>query len=277
MNFNTFERIADGTTATLSLIGFLANIISISYFIKSEKNGLANKLMISLNFTDILSSLIFIMYCIVKHVLHIYELQAANAVSIEVQNLVTLVSFAIFASTCIISGCLTFGLTLLRTIVIYDPFSQIKQKLFISCLVIVIVVFVTLIQMYISRVKILPKNLLGYIIYPFATAILSCCNILMSVATIIMLKKTRGDGQQERNHAAVTMVIISVIYFITSFPCLFVFLISGDDIKILRRFMYSLLLSLSSILNPMVYIFRKRQMQRYIKQQLYTYKLIFCC
>ena len=173
MNFNTFERIADGTTATFSLIGFLANIISISYFIKSEKNGLPNKLMICLNFTDILSSLIFIMYCIVKHVLHIYELQTANGVSIEVQKLVTLVNFAIFTSTCIISGCLTFGLTLLRTIVIYDPFSRIKQKLFVSCLVIVIVVFVTLIQMYISWVKILLKNLQGYIICPFATAILS--------------------------------------------------------------------------------------------------------
>ena len=41
MNFNTY--IIDGMIAAISLIGFLASIISTSYFIKNEKNGLPNK------------------------------------------------------------------------------------------------------------------------------------------------------------------------------------------------------------------------------------------
>ena len=100
----------------------------------------------------------------------------------------------------------------------------------------------------------------------------------MSVATVIVLKKIRGDGQQERNHAAVTMVIISVIYFVTSFTGLFTFLISDDDDKTAyfdKGFINILLLCLSSTLNPMVYIFRKHQMRLYIKQKLY--KLTCCC
>ena len=107
-------------------------------------------------------------------------------------------------------------------------------------------------------------------------AVLSCGNIVMSAATIILLKKTRSDDQQERNHAAVTMVIISVIYSITSFPILVMFLISKNNtVDYLDVYVYTFMFSLSSLLNPLVYIFRKRQMQRFVKEQFH--KLLFCC
>ena len=98
----------------------------------------------------------------------------------------------------------------------------------------------------------------------------------MSVATIIVLRKQHGNSQQERNHAAVTMVIISVIYFITSFPILVMFLISKNNtVDYLDVYVYTFMFSLSSLLNPLVYIFRKRQMQRLVKEQFH--KLLFCC
>ena len=114
-------------------------------------------------------------------------------------------------------------------------------------------------------------------------AILSCCNIVMSlsVVTIVVLKKTRGDGQQERNHAAVTMVIICVIYFIyfaTSFPVLSTFLVPDDGLEtqVYKDVIYITMLSLSCSFNSMVlvYILGKRQMQRYITEELYR---LFCC
>ena len=102
---------------------------------------------------------------------------------------------------------------------------------------------------------------------------------VMSAITIIVLKKTRSDtdGQQQRNHAAVTMVIISAIYFIRSFPGLVMFLIPNHafDTMIYKIHICVLMISLTSLLNPMVYIFRKRQMQRYIKEQFH--KLISLC
>ena len=251
------------------IIRFFGNIMSISYFIKSEKNGLANKLMIPLNFADISSSLTVLMYHTFQLVLCIYEHVTRNDVSMKAQKIVTRVIITTFSSMCINSGCITFGLTLLTTIAIYNIFYRIKQKSFVSGLVVVVVVYVTLMQMFIRW---------GYTINTVTTFILACCNISKSVATIIVLKKTRGDGQQERNHAAVTMVIISVIYFITSFPGLLTFLVSDDDDKtayFYKSFINILLLCLSSTLNPMEYIFQKHQMRRYIKQKLY--KLTFCC
>ena len=224
--------------------------------------------MITLNFTDISSSLTVLMY-IFQLVFYIYEHVTRNDASMEVQKLKTRVIIVTFTGTCFISGCITFSLTLLRTIAIYDPFYRIKQKLFVSCLVAVVVIFVILVQMHIRW---------GYTIHTVLTAILACCNILMSAAIIIVLKKKRGDGQQERNHAAVTMVIISVIYVIINFPDLLTFLVSDDDDKtayFYKGFINILLLCLSSTLNPIVYIFQKHQMRRYIKQKLY--KLTFWC
>ena len=255
----------------ISLIGFLANIISINYFIKCEKSGLANKLMICLNFTDLLTSFTFIVFYSYWLVFYIHQLEAGNRDFLPLWN-VRKAAIVTFTSTCIISGCLTFVLTLLRTIVIYNPFYRIKQKLFVSFLVFIVVVLVALMQILAFWTTLLPSNFRLFPIYALMTVVLSCCIIVMSAVTIIVLKKTCGDGQQQRNHAAVTMVIISVIYFTTSFPGLVMFLIPGHDGY--KAHTYVLTFSLSSLLNPMVYIFRKRQMHRYIKEQLR--KLIFC-
>ena len=123
MNVNTFMNIIDGMITGISLIGFPANIISISYFIKSEKNGLPNKLMICLNFTDLLTSLLFIamsIYWLVSYN-YIRKLVTVNDVS-PLSSIAVKAILNIFSGTSIISGCLTFGLTLLRTIVICIPF-----------------------------------------------------------------------------------------------------------------------------------------------------------
>ena len=133
---------------------------------------------------------------------------------------------------CIISGCLTFDLTLVRTIVINNPFYRIKQRLFVSGLVILVVVLITLMQVLVFWKDVLLRNVQVFNVCGLIIAILSCCNILMSAATIIVLKKTRGDGRQERNHAVVTMVIISGIKYITriaSIPVLITILILHND------------------------------------------------
>ena len=274
MTFNTSAIIWNGVFVAISLIDFIANIMSISYFIKNEKNGLANKLMISLNFTDMLWIFICKTFSILALVFYVNEVESGKELKFDSKLL--FVANLTFNSSCIISGCLTFGLTLVRTIVIYNPFYRIKQKLFVRCLVFMAVMLVTLMEALTFWTNMLPDRFKGYSIYALMIAVLSCGNIVMSAATIILLKKTRSDGQQERNHAAVTMVIISVIYFITSFPILVMFLISKNNtVDYLDVYVYTFMFSLSSFLNPLVYIFRKRQMQRFVKEQFH--KLLFCC
>ena len=179
--------------------------------------------MIFLNFSDMLASLTLVTN-------YIYELVTENDMIVPFSfRKVELVTAATFNTACISSGCLTFCLTLLRTIVIYNPFYQIKQKLFVSCLIVLLVALIALIHILAFWTDLLPLHYREFTICGVMTAILSCCNIFMSAAIIIVLKKTRGDGQQERNHAAVTMVMISAIYFITSFPVLITLLILDNN------------------------------------------------
>ena len=122
MTFNTSAIIWDGVFVSISLIGLIANIMSISYFIKNEKNGLANKLMISLNFTDMLSIFICKTFSNLALVFYVNEVESGKELKFDSKLL--LVANLTFNSSCIISGCLTFGLTLMRTIVIYNPQSD---------------------------------------------------------------------------------------------------------------------------------------------------------
>ena len=103
---------------------------------------------------------------------HIFELASyidrhvtGNEVSSEVRTLVIRITISTFTFSCIISGCLTFGLTLLRTILICNPFYRIKVKLCVSGLILIGVVIVSLMQMFMHRANMLPKNLWGYNIY----------------------------------------------------------------------------------------------------------------
>ena len=101
MDVNTFEKVADGTIAEFSAIGFLINIMSISYFTKSEKNELANKLMICLNFTELLTSITIILICIYRLGLYIKldEHVAGTDASVQAQKLVTAVFIITFTSS----------------------------------------------------------------------------------------------------------------------------------------------------------------------------------
>ena len=179
MNIMKLARIFFSIIITLTTLGLIANITSISYFIKSEKKGLPNKLMICLNFTNVIASLTLIVYYIFDLVIYIYEPVTGNAMIVLCRN-AELVVTAIFNTACIISGCLTFGLTLLRTIVIYNPFYRVKQKLCVSGLIVLLVALIALMQILAFWTYLLPLHYRKFIICGVMTAILSCCNIFMS-------------------------------------------------------------------------------------------------
>ena len=245
-----------------SVVGLVINILSISYFITKESKGLANKLMICLNLSDILSVTTSIAYSVCILLIEI---------SADLYNgTLTIIMYMLFNSFPIVSGCVTFAITLLRTIVIYNPFFQIRKRFFTICLVLTIVIFIILAQVLGYWLFILPSHLHGYRLGGLIVAILSCLNIVMSAATIIILKKSSIEGHQERNYAAVTMVIISIIYFATSFPILLIVTTFSFELQNEYKsvFVFMAMLSLSCLLNPLVYIYRKRQIRSYAKECL---------
>ena len=251
----------------ISVVGLVINILSISYFITNENKGLANKLMICLNFSDILSVITSIAYCgnsLMSTIMHYHNETLDTAL------------YMAFNSFPAVSGCVTFAMTLLRTIVIYNPFFQIRKKLCIFSLAFIISLL--LIFSLITWISEFSYTYVHYMLSGIIVVSISCLNIVMSTATIIILKKSSAEGHQERNYAGVTMVIISMIYFVTSFPILLAVVIPelfyyeyyNTDFMV-----YMVMLSLSSLLNPLIYIYRKHQIRSYAKERFLKLK-VFC-
>ena len=257
----------------IAAVGFVPNTLSISYFVRIENQGLANKLMICLNLSDILSIITSIAYSVV------ILIDMVN----EVEDIIIETVFILFNSFPVISGCIIFIITLLRTIAIYNPFYHARKRIFVVLLVSMIVVSGILVKIFwISKTEYIESNskLFGFVVWT-----LSCLNIIMCTAAIIVLMKSGLEGQKDKNCAAVTMVIISAIYFTTSLPMLILQVItdhynSPDDSEevspteineeIVNRQMsafliYMITLSISCLFNPLVYIFRKHQLRNYIK------------
>ena len=226
--------------------------------------------MICLNFSDIVSIITSIAYSA-------FMLMTLKNVQFYYNNL-TLIStmYMVFNSFPIVSGCVTFAITLLRTIVIYNPFFQIRKRFFTIFLVLTMVIFIILTQVIGFWMYILPYHLSEFRFSGLIVAILSCLNIVISAAAIIILKKSSIEGHRDRNYAAVTMVIISMVYFVTSFPILLMLVVPSiklDD-EFDSLFIFMSMLSLSCLLNPLVYICRKHQIRGFAKE---CFQKLKCC
>ena len=248
----------------MSVFGLVINILSMSYFVTNENKGLANKLMICLNFSDILSVITSIAYCgnnLMSTIMDYHD---------ETLDTALYIAFNSFPA---VSGCVTFAITLLRTIVIYNPFFQIRKRLCVFSLAFII--SLVLIFLQITWISDFSYAYAHYMLSGIIIVSISCLNIVMSIATIIILKKSNAEGHQERNYASVTMVIISMIYFVTSFPILIAIVIPetfyhenyNTDFMV-----YMVMLSVSSLLNPLVYIYRKHQIRSYAKERFLKLK-----
>ena len=192
----------------IAAVGLVPNTLSISYFLWIENQGVANKLMICLNLSDILSIITSIAYSV------IILIDMVN----EVDDIIIETVFRLFNSFPVISGCIKFIITLLRMIAIYNPFYHARKRIFVVLLVSMIVVSGILVKIFWnSKTEYIESNskLFGFVVWT-----LSYLSIIMCTATIIVLKKSGLEGQKDKNYAAVTMVIISAIYFTTSLPML---------------------------------------------------------
>ena len=164
------------------------------------------------------------------------------------------------------SGCLTFGITLLRTIAIFKPLYHIKPKFPICGLMTMIITFSTL--LVVKSLWIRPSDKLGGILI----VILSGLNIIMSISAIVALRKRSQPGRHVegdvRKRATITIIIISAVYSCTSSFLVIVLLRYYDKplLETVYFFLYHMLIiSLSSLLNQLVYLFRKQKIHLYIK------------
>ena len=101
----------------IEVTGIIANSLSLAFFIKKQKNGLGNKLLMLLNSCDLLVSVGILM-------VHITFSNYGD----EESRIIRLTGFFIYAVAFDCSGFSTSLISVTRTIKVCRPFSHIKSK-----------------------------------------------------------------------------------------------------------------------------------------------------
>ena len=229
------------------------------YFIKAENNGLPNKLTICLNITDTISccSMLAVVFVVL---MDIYQNIPEKLVHYSVEPLLL-----IFSCAAVMSGYLTFIIASIRCVVICRPFLNVSSKIILSSFPFIVTILICCITLSLTKNTDTANE-----IYCWSIALLAFSNVVLSVIAIAKLVKSRNTGQANTSirYATVTMVIISLVYATTSLPLILILLwfnineLQGYSSQDTILVAYTLMVSLSCILNPVVYIIRKRQLHK---------------
>jgi hypothetical protein len=271
------------TAALISIVGIFANCVSLSYFIKQNKKGLGNKLLMLLNSCD-LSVCVSTLTTAITHQLYLSKGNKAFETGYLITSFFYGISFDCTGfSTCLVS--------VTRTIKVCQPFFLIKGA-WTSASFIAFLLF-SFIREFICRYYVYIKpvnnimNVRKYysIIYSSGTAACTIAIVASSLLAAYWLSgKDRANGRISKNnrYATVTILILSAVFFALNTVFVSAALISfcvrleviEDSHYLLayRDSVFSLSQCLNSIINPMIYLARKQEMRKFVLASWMTVK-----
>ncbi|KAL5257911.1 hypothetical protein ACHWQZ_G012754 [Mnemiopsis leidyi] len=261
-------------STTLCVVGTLANLTSLSYFIKKKKKTTGDKLLMLLNSVDLL----LCVCATVETALLSYSYGSENVNNIWIPMAVIAVLYILLIDGTAYVTCL---LSVTRAIGIVYPFYQIRGKLLV---ILGIIVFVT---MSVLQIPLILAGMFFSEIHELVYArILLSLLVMLTVlfATILAVHKLATADLQgaaeivSRNNrkASWTVVILSVLFLVFNSILLgvtfFAFtdlagIINDERYQSLTFYGLFLAIPLNSSINPIVYLTRRSDMRQYFKQK----------
>ena len=262
------------TTAFVGAVGMAENCLSLSYFTRERNRrnnqGLGNKLLILLNFCDL-------MVCfgaLTSSLLYYVKDDQVGYILFQVSSFIYMVSFDCTGfSTCLLS--------VTRMIKVCQPFFNIRESWVAASFLIYF--FSSVLRESVGNYLFLNKpssTLMDY--YPLLFSLgTTACVVSVFISTILTMYWLRQNGAirdgvpRSSKHATKTVLILSTVFcsmnfvFITggliSF-CVKVNLlkISENVIWYVRQIGVALPVVLNSAANPLVYIVRKEEMRSFV-------------
>ena len=281
-------RIGLPISISIACMGTIANVISISFFLKRKHRNLGDKLIVVVNALDIT----ICMYEVVAMA------TAALQTDPETSSLSQQSHFAfwtIFEMLIELSGLATTLLSALRTISINWPLYQIsKKKVYaFAGLVAAYIVTVKLVMFHPTLKEINIKKSerdevsVGLVTSFANVGFMITFVIVSSFVSIRALQKTRPkvSGQRcDANDKAVKMVLILGLLFVT-FNTIWIVLIlayvndmkseDDEDSGVLTIITY-ITTCINSATNPIVYMTRNEEMNTYLKKKICKVRIQIC-
>ena len=262
-------------STTLCVVGTLANITSLVYFIKKKEKTTGDKLLMLLNSVDLL--LCFTATVETACLSYVVGGHGDGGYFLLPMMLIAIFYLLLIDGTAYVT-CL---LSVTRAIGIVHPFYQLRGKLFVVLGIIVFVV-IELLQLALLLVG-LGINRVIYLTY-FRLLISLLVMLIVLCATILAVYKlTKADLQgatenvsRNNRKATWTVVILSVLFLVFNtivFGVTLYFFANFRNVIYQAR-LYSLVfyglflaIPLNSSINPIVYLTRRSDMRQYLKQR----------
>ena len=275
------------TTILITLVGIIANSLSLAFFIKKQNKGLGNRLLILLNCCDLLVCISALMAFSSPWAL------SDDGYKNEAAKIVYLTSTFIYALSLDCTGFSTCLISVTRTIKVCRPFFHIKSKwLVVSFVFYFLCSFTREIIGYtnfIDGIKpIVDQKTFRYfynIFFPSLTTANVIAVIISSLVTIYWLRNK--DDFKDRNskrskQATVTVLILSVVYSVINAlfvsGCLITFCFRKNIIQnsgnlwAFKEIVIGSTQSINSTANPIIYLVRKKEMRRFVSDVKKTVK-----
>ena len=268
------EEVIYPTLLFVSILGLCINVISVVYFIRRERTGIASSFLILLNALDIT----WFIHNICTTSFYIIQMDTMTS-SITSTRFIADVHFFLVLIAGPLSGWITFILSVARYLAIAVPLYRIRKRLlWVVVLTFISMIFVSVLGKFVEYIPI-NKGVQRkqYTVSMIWVMLFSVLIIAVCISTIYKLRRkvnNRYGGQdmcQRNRYAAVTVAIMGCIYVSTFVPViiyLFVSRADSDDLRFMGANAGGVIAS--SILNPCVYMIRKREMRRFVKE-------ILCC
>ena len=312
MNFNMENIISSNIayftrTATLGALattGTIANGISLSFFVRNQKDSLADKHLIALNINDLL-------ICILSPVAMVYanEFTKSNGVKHNIfaitlkaaYDIPTLLIGNIFNLLGLLSCSITAILSVTRTLALTKPFHMIQKRsvYLIHCIntLFLLILFCCKLALYTmehSKIEKLDEEAPGNSIVFYMITQVEYTFVLLTVGIVAVssvlavrsLHKppenlTQQTGQLQHRQATATILTLSVTFVITNSTwCVFWAVytailktegISTIDFSIMRMlglYVTIYMVTINSIANPVIYIVKNSGLNDYTKNLL---------
>ena len=279
-------------SVTIASLGIITNAVSINFFLRRKNRNLGDKLLVLLNLLDITICISSVVGLTVMSQPYLIGKERNKSQKEEGQKDILFLGF--FEMLVELSGIATCFLCALRCIAINWPLYQISNpKVYISAVLVAafmvtgkcVMVIPTVTDYYEDKFQDGLEKSKALYVSLINVSLMVIFVLFCSIYSIKALNIKRPEGVEERsdtNKKATKMVLILGLLFVTfnlAWVSMLVYFISQDKktgTKKLMGIMTYIVITINSASNPIVYMTRNEEMNKYVKKYLSKVMNVIC-
>ena len=264
------------TSGLVGIVGTPANLVSLIYFFKHDRTTMGSRLLILLNSFDLL-------VCISAVGANVFYNLGIHASNVETLYMAEDIFKVLFKVSTLCTGFTTCLLTITRSISVVKPFYEINQFRVATASLVhaTIVAVMEILLLVLFETERVPWDIFSkaqYIVLIVELVDLIVIFLLVVISNIFSVASLRKSQSifAVNNHAiakqaTITIFILSTLFCSLNLAFIVSLLCNSTKVSIPPTVSWIamwLALPLNSALNPLVYIWRKEPMRRYLMDKI---------